>query len=199
MSEDLLYLLSEYGLAILAVVAAASCLGAPLPASLVMLTAGALAASGDLNPAAVLATAFGAAILGDQTGFLIGNLASGPAERVMRWPKIKPAADQAATLIARRGAWAVFLSRWLVSPLGPYVNVIAGALGVAWVKFTAASVLGELIWVGGYVGLGLAFSSQIGDIAALAADLSGFLALTVVAILLGRYLWRTAKQRYPAA
>ncbi len=53
-----------------------------------------------------------------------------------------------------RGALAVFLSRWLFSPLGPYVNFAGGAARLDWGRFTWAGIAGETVWVALYVGLG---------------------------------------------
>lgn len=89
--------------------------------------------------------------------------------------------------MAARGMTAVFLTRWLLAPLGPYVNLIAGATHFSWIRFSTASVAGELIWTAGYTGLGVVFSDNIVAIAEFASDLSGLIVSVVVALALG---WR---------
>ncbi len=54
---------------------------------------------------------------------------------------------RAQALVARRGASGVFLSRWLITPLGPASNYVAGAAGLSLPRFMAASVPGKAIWV----------------------------------------------------
>lgn len=90
-------------------------------------------------------------------------------------------------------AGACFFTRWLLSALGPYVNLIAGAMNMSWLRFSLAGVAGEIVWVGLYVGLGAGFSAYILQIADIASNASGFLAAAVVMFLLGRYLWTVVR------
>jgi len=162
MTDWLLALVPQYGLALLAATTFLSCLALPLPASVLMLTAGGFAAAGDL----VLWQVFGAAatggVLGDQLGYwagrrygtaFVGRLRSDPArDRLLA---------RADALIDRQGMLAVFLSRWLFSPLGPWVNLIAGSSGHGWTRFTLAGLAGELIWAALYVGAGYGFAGNV--------------------------------------
>ena len=191
MTEQLLALLPLYGLPLLAAVTGLSCLGLPLPASIVMMLMGAFAAAGDFGLVAVFASALAAALVGDQTGFAIGRL-GGTAilSRLKQSPSRREAIRRAEQRIDSHGPVAVFLTRWLLAPLGPYVNLIAGATGFSWARFTLYGTAGELIWVGGYTGLGIAFSDNVMTVAEIAGDLSGFLAAGVIAVFLG---WRILK------
>ena len=189
MTEQILELVPVYGLWLLAVVVYLSCLALPVPSSLVMLASGSFAAAGDLAMVPTFATALAAAIAGDQTGYLIGRKGGTP---LLAWFDRKP--DRKALLaraqdwIDHRGGIGVFLSRWLVSPLGPYVNFIGGATGLDWRRFTIWGAAGEVVWVGMYVGLGVAFAGNIAAAADLASDFIGILAAGAVALLLGRRL-----------
>ena len=89
-----------------------------------------------------------------------------------------------------RAGCTVFLSRWLVSALGPYVNLAAGAARVGWARFTLAAIAGEAVWVGMYVGLGFVFAARIDAIGATVPSVLAALAAAGVAALLGRALWR---------
>ncbi|MFG6084142.1 VTT domain-containing protein [Paracoccus litorisediminis] len=53
---------------------------------------------------------------------------------------------KAQILLARHGVWTVFLSRWLLSPMGPYVNLICGATRSIWWRFSLSSLAGESLW-----------------------------------------------------
>ena len=66
--------------------------------------------------------------------------------------------------LARQGASAIFFSRWLVSPLGPYVNLIAGSTAYGWARFTTAGIAGETVWAGLYVGTGYGFAGNVEDL-----------------------------------
>jgi membrane-associated protein len=89
--------------------------------------------------------------------------------------------ERATAMVDRRGGLGVFLSTWLFAPLGPWVNFIAGTTGLGWTRFTVADVMGEVIWVALYVGLGYAFASQVEAVASLLGNLVGLLAALAVA------------------
>ncbi|KUF11158.1 DedA family protein [Pseudoponticoccus marisrubri] len=191
MTETLFALVPVYGGWILLVGTYLSCLALPIPASLFMLTAGAFAAAGDLALSSSAGAALAGAIAGDQTGFAIGRRGGTPlVRRLKARRRTGSTVRQAEAMLDRHGVAAVFLTRWLFSPLGPWVNFIGGALSLGWARFTLGSVAGETVWVCVYVGLGFAFAGQIALVAELAADFAGLLAAGAVAVLLGRLLFR---------
>lgn len=186
MTETAFALLAAWGTPILALATFLSCLAVPVPTSAMMLAAGAFAATGVLALPAVVAAALVGAVAGDQAGYALGRLAGPAATR--RLPPDPLARAQAA--MDRRGGLAVFLSRWLFSPLGPYVNLLAGATRMGWARFTAAGAAGEAVWVALYVGLGAAFADQLAALAKLLADSAGLATSVAVAALTGTALWR---------
>jgi membrane-associated protein len=162
MTDWLLALVPQYGLWLLAATTFLSCLALPFPASILMLTAGGFAAAGDL----VLWQAFGAAaaggVAGDQLGYWAGRgFGAGFLSRLRKDPARDKLLAKADAMMDRRGVLAVFFSRWLVSPLGPYVNLIAGSTAYGWARFTAAGVAGESVWAGLYVGTGYGFAGNV--------------------------------------
>jgi membrane protein DedA with SNARE-associated domain len=190
MTDALFGLVPVYGAWILLVATFLSCLAVPVPTSLMMLAGGAFAASGDLDLWAVALAAWIGAVLGDQVGFLIGRTGGAPLiARVGRSPHAAEPVARATTFLRDRGGGAVFLSRWLFSPLGPYVNFLGGAGGLRWPVFTLWSGVGEAVWVVVYVALGFAFASRIDAIASLSGNLAGLLAAGAVAVLLAWILW----------
>ncbi|WP_137112431.1 DedA family protein [Rhodobacter sp. SY28-1] len=162
MTDWLLGLVPQYGLWLLAATTFFSCLALPFPASILMLTAGGFAAAGDL----VLWQAFGAAaaggIAGDQLGYWAGRgFGATVLSRLRKDAGRDKLLAKADAMMDRRGVIAVFLSRWLVSPLGPYVNLIAGSTRYRWGSFTVSGVAGEAVWAGLYVGAGYVFGGNI--------------------------------------
>ena len=191
MTDALVALVPLYGGWILMVVTFLSCLALPVPSSFLMLAGGAFAASGDLGLGTAVLSAYGGAVAGDQSGYLIGNKGGAPlVSRLGRHPKASEALHRATDLVTRRGGIAVFLTRWLFSPLGPYVNFIGGAMGLSWHRFTLGSLSGEAVWVSLYTGLGFLFAAQIVEVAQIATDLAGLLAAAAVAGVLGMQLFR---------
>jgi len=189
MSDTLFALVTDWGAPALTLAAFLSCLALPVPTSLMMLAAGAFIASGDLAVWSVLAGAWIGAVIGDQAGFGLGRVGGQSLTGWMRRAKSRRAVLlRAETAMARHGTQAVFLSRWLFSPLGPHVNFLAGAARVQWARFTLASMSGEAVWVGGYVGLGYGFGANLGLMAEILANFIGLLSAGVVALLLGAAL-----------
>jgi membrane protein DedA with SNARE-associated domain len=191
MAEILFGYVSTYGLPIIAIAAFLSCLAVPIPTFAVMLAGGAFAASSDLTLWQVIFVAYVAAISGDQVGFNLGRW-GGPA--VVDFLRAKPQRDllvaRAQSAIERWGGIAVFLSTWLFAPLGPWVNLTAGAAGMSWVRFSVWDAVGEAIWVFAYVMIGFLFGSRLSDLADLVGDWSGLISSAGVAVILGTALVR---------
>jgi len=196
-TDQIIALVPTYGLSLLALIVFLSCLALPVPSSLVMLTSGSFAAAGDLELFSTFLVAWLAALCGDQVGYLLGK--QGGARLLAglsRHPDRAALLGKARSWIEKRGGPGVFFSRWLVSPLGPYVNFIGGATGLGWLRFTLWGAAGELVWVSLYVGLGVVFADNITAVADVASNTSGVLAAGFVTLFLGwRLLAVLRKQR----
>ena len=194
MTEAFLALIPVYGLWLVAATTYLSCLAVPVPSSLMMLAAGGFAESGDLHVGSILAAAFLGAVAGDQTGFALGRK-GGTAliARLRGHPRRAQMIARAEALMARRGTLGIFLSRWLFSPLGPWLNFAAGGTGLPWSKFTLAGIAGEALWVGLYVGAGVIFAGNITAASELLGASLGLLAAGTATLGLGLWLrWALA-------
>lgn len=140
-------------------------LGVPGPASLALVLAGAAVAAGAMDFAALMAAGTAGAVAGDLGGHAIGRGGAGAAAG--RGPGARrglaAALARAAAFLQRRGLAAVFLSRWLVSPLGPWVSLAAGAARMPVLPFLAAAVAGRILWVAVYGGVGGPGRGRRGD------------------------------------
>lgn len=191
MTETFFALVSDWGAPALALVTFLSCLALPVPSSLMMLAAGAFVAAGDLTLGAVVSAALGGALLGDQAGYQIGRVGGGVLRaRLGRKPARARLIAGAEARMERSGGVAVFFSRWLLSPLGPYVNLIAGGTRMGWLRFTLPAALGEVVWVAVYVGVGYAFGSQLTKVSDILGNLVGLVTSLALAAVLGRFLLR---------
>lgn len=195
MTETILALVPAYGLALIAVATFLSCLALPIPASLVMLSAGGFGAAGDLVIWQTMAAALAGAVLGDQIGYQMGRIGARAFAGRPLPPKRAALMAKASGYLQDKGAAAVFFSRWLVSPLGPYVNFAGGAARLDWARFTRAGVAGETVWVTIYVGLGAVFADDILALADLLGSASGLLAALAVAVALMLWLRAALRQR----
>ncbi len=194
MTDWLLALVPTYGLWLIAASTFASCVALPIPASILMLAAGGFVASGDLVLGQVILAALSGAVIGDQIGFWLGRrggaalvdrLSGGPRGRLI---------GKARSLIERRGALAVFFSRWLFSPLGPYINLIGGAMRQSWGSFTLWAILGEALWCMIYILAGRAAGGNLTAASDMLASVLGLVATGTVVAGLGWWLLRLARR-----
>lgn len=197
MSDLLTNALLTYGPLLLGLSTFACCLIVPIPASWVMLAAGALASSGEMSLPFVMLVAFAGAILGDQTGYFTGVAIHDRVETLaMRHRRSAQLYQRAHDLAESRGGLGVFFSRWLLSPLGPYVNLISGAAEMTWARFTLWASLGKVVWVSLYCGLGFLFAHNLPKVARLLGGVTWALTgMAVVVIAIAIYVQRRRKAR----
>ncbi len=194
MTAWLLALVPSYGLWLIALCTFASCLALPIPASILMLAAGGFAASGDLVLWQVIVAALGGAVAGDQLGYWLGRRGGAAlVDRLGRGPRAG-LIGKARQLIETRGGLAVFLSRWLFSPLGPYVNLIGGAMRQSWPRFSLWGLAGEAVWCGLYVLAGRAAGGNLSAASDMLGSVLGLVASGTAAAGLGWWLLRLAKR-----
>lgn len=100
-------------------------------------------------------------------------------------------------MVDRWGGVGVFFSTWLFAPLGPWVNLAAGAAGLSWLRFTLWDVAGEAIWITFYLSLGYLFSDRITELADILSNSVGLLLAGLAAVVSG-YLLRNRLRRISA-
>jgi membrane protein DedA with SNARE-associated domain len=130
-------------------------LGIPFPVTLVIVAAGALTRQGLLDWRVTLLACLLGAALADNGEYLLGRQARGWLRRF----ESKPVWHQAHAIIQRQGGWAIALTRFWLTPLAPAINLIAGSK-YPYLRFLLFDVLGQLVWVIVYGGLGYIFVSE---------------------------------------
>ncbi|MDX6695511.1 MAG: hypothetical protein QOF02_3114 [Blastocatellia bacterium] len=200
LSDYLLSTLGVYGLPVLFATLFIGCIGVPMPASLLLLAAGSFTEQGEMSLWPVLALSAAGAIVGDNVGYALGRWGgrrvSGLLSRMVGGDERLKEAE--AWLNRRQGA-AVFFSRWLLTPLGPVVNLTSGLTGYSWPRFLVYDVLGELLWVALYVMLGRFFSDRVQEMGELLGDFVWMIVGLVVALVLGWKLLQYFRARSPEA
>ena len=117
-----------------------------LPGDSLLFASGFFAHNGGFNIVALLATAWAAAILGDQCNFMIGHffgrkiIASGKV-KAMTPERIKKSED----FLDKWGHLAIFLGRFFPF-IRTFVPFIAGMGGMHWRNFVVFNVLGGITW-----------------------------------------------------
>lgn len=186
MTDQLLSWLSVYGLPALFFVLVVASVGVPFPATFLLVAAGSFVAQGELKLWEVCALACAGAVAGDQIGYAVGRY--GGRALVLTATRRFRAADKLAraeALTRRWGGAGVFLSRWLVTLLGPWVNLTSGAARYPWARFFVWDILGEALWVAIYVTLGKIFSDRVQQLADLLGSLAWVVLGALAALLLG--------------
>lgn len=161
--------------------------GAPLPASFLLVAAGSFVTQGELNLWSVLLAGTLGAILGDHIGYGIGRIGGQRlVQQVAHRFSGQAMLTQAETTMRRWGGVGVFLSRWLLTAAGPYVNLTSGLMGYRLLYFFFWDIVGELLWVALYVQVGRLFSDQLATISDALGDLT-WVVLGIIAILVVGY------------
>ncbi|MFI0793669.1 DedA family protein [Micromonospora rubida] len=121
-------------------------LGLVVPGETAILIGGLVAHTGELPLWAVVVAGTAGACLGDQVGYALGRR-YGPRALAHAPGLLRRHADieRARRLVARRGAWAVVVGRW-VAVLRALVPLVAGAGGMLWPSFLWANLAGGLVW-----------------------------------------------------
>lgn len=190
MREQLLALVTQYGSPALFAVVLVASLGAPLPIALLLIVTGSLAAQGAMNIWTAIAAAGIGSVLGDLGGYAIGRW--GGTVLVERFCRLLGGTNRLQQMEERardRAGLYIFLTRWLLSPLGPWVNLASGIAEYPWGRFLFWDALGEFFGVALYISLGQIFSDRVLALDSVLGDATwGLMALTM-AILIGRALF----------
>ena len=186
MTDQLLGLLSTYGLPALFVILTVASVGVPLPVTLVLIGSGSFVAQGEMGLWQVLIICSAGAIFGDQIGYWLGRWGGRKlVHRITRRFGGTEMIERAEAFTKRWGGVGIFLSRWLVTPLGPWINLTSGITGYSWPRFLLWDVLGEVLWVVIYVSLGNIFSDRVGALAQLLGNLTWVIVGVLAMLILG--------------
>ncbi|MFF5390387.1 DedA family protein [Streptomyces sp. NPDC013012] len=170
-------------------------LGAFIPTLTLLLAAGALARTGDLNLVLVVTIAASAVVAGDalghRTGHLLGSrLRTGRLGR--RIPTV--AWQRAQTLMARRGGQAVLLSRFVpvVRTLTPHLS---GATGLPYRRIAPYSLLAAPLWAGAETMAGYAAAASFQHAIVYGGPALAAAAAVIAAIALAAHKIRHSRSR----
>jgi membrane protein DedA with SNARE-associated domain len=160
----------------------------PLPGEPLLLGAGALAGTGYFRLWFVAAFALAGTVLGDLIWYEIGRRGGRQVLKRLCRLSIEPdtCVRRGEDTFAHRGASALLIAKFLPG-LNSIGQPLAGALGMPRQRFVIFDVLGAVLWVGLYIGLGYALHDQLAE-AAVLADRLGVWAIAIVAGAFGFYL-----------
>ena len=170
--------------------------GIPVPGETVLIAASVYAGAGRLNVVAVGLIGFAAAITGDNIGFAIGHY--GGRALVLRWGRYVRLTEgrlhKAEAFFDHHGAWIITVARF-IEVLRQANGIVAGIVGMRWLRFLAFNALGAALWVGTWVSLGYLAGSHIHTIYHRITKYSSYV-LIALAVLLAAYIaWRVLRRK----
>jgi membrane protein DedA with SNARE-associated domain len=203
MNDQLLAAVSLYGVPALFGIVAIAAVGVPLPITLLLVVAGSMISQGAMNLWWAIGAASAGAILGDQAGYAIGRW-GGPALAAkfcaLFGKHVKLDAMEAK--VRSWGGAGIFITRWLLSPLGPWINLASGTAGYPWPRFLLWDALGEITGAALLICLGRVFSDRVMSLYGVLGDLTWTIAALLTAIVFGyllvtRLRWRGESSKIP--
>jgi membrane protein DedA with SNARE-associated domain len=188
--------LIRHGYTVLFVWVFAEQLGIPLPATPLLLAAGALAGSGQLNLAVSLGISVVAALLGDLIWYEFGRRRGGKVLTLLCKISLEPdsCVRKTETAFALRGARSLLIAKF-VPGLNTMAPPLAGIIGMRLSRFILFDALGALLYIGTFVGLGFVFSNQLEQVAARIASLGFSLVVIVVGGFAAYVAWKYVQRR----
>lgn len=189
LSDYVLSTLGVYGLPVLFAALLIGAVGIPLPGTLLLLAAGSFVEEGEMSLWPVILLSATGAILGDNVGYMLGRWGGRRVNALLsRLVGGQKRLARAEKWLKRREGAAIFLSRWLLTPLGPVVNLSAGLTNYSWRRFLLYGVTGEALWVVLYVLLGKFFSDRVQATSELLGDVVWMMVGLLFVVLLGHSL-----------
>ena len=192
--HELVALLLGHGALIIFAVTLAARIGAPVPASPLLVVAGSLVMAGQISMVTALGTSIAANILGDGAWFLAGRRHGYRVMKQLCRISLSPdsCVRQSESLITRWGGRSLIAAKFV-----PGVSVIAapmaGALGMSATRFLAFEVVAAVVWTLAFMALGMVFSDQIQQIFDIMASTGGMATAVLVlalAALVGVRYWQ---------
>jgi len=186
----------DYGAPTVGGVLLLAAMGLPLPSMLFVIAAGAFMRQELLGMVATPLWALLGAVAGDTVVYGLGRFARPWIERRFgaseAWRKAQQQFD-------RRGGIAIYITRWLLTPLAVPTNLVAGSSGYPFGRFLLFDISGEITWLLLYGSLGYAFGDQWSLITEFAASFSGLIVSVLIVVvgifLLARYSRRPRSGR----
>ncbi|WP_034087200.1 DedA family protein [Streptacidiphilus albus] len=156
-------LLEHYGYAaVFLLVLLDNCL-VPVPGQTLLTAAAVYAGAGALSLPGVVGTAFAGAVVGAALAYLVGRVGGRAfVHRYGRYVLLPPKRFAPVEAFFVRNGGKVLLFARFLDGLRQTSGVLAGISGMDWRRFGVYNVLGSLLWVGVWAGLGYSTGTHIG-------------------------------------
>lgn len=184
--------LTQHGTIMLFLIVLAEQVGLPIPALPILIAAGALVGTDQMNLATAVGVSILAALLGDQLWFELGRRLG---RAVLNWlcrVSLEPTACVRRTedFFARHGVRSLVVAKFIPG-LSTIAPPLAGIVGISMPQYLLYNGIGTILWAGSGIGLGMVFSNQLELALAMAADLGPTVALTFIGTVIGYIAYKT--------
>lgn len=141
-----------YGVLAVTIILALEAIGFPVPGESLLIFSALMASRHEMSLPALLISAWAGSVMGDNLGYLIGRKVGRAA--ITRYGSkigLTPARfDMIEAMFKKYGPVTVIFARF-VNVLRQLNGVVAGTLGMHWLRFLAYNALGAALWVGFWV------------------------------------------------
>jgi membrane protein DedA with SNARE-associated domain len=196
--QHLLDFLVRHGYYVLFGVVLAEQAGLPIPSIPVFLAMGALIGLGSYSFGTTAGAALTAALISDSAWYVVGRKKGSSVLKLLCRISLEPDSCVSTTRywFRRLGGWAMVIAKFLPG-LNTIAAPMAGLSRMPWWKFLALDSAGVLVWAGSYIGIGMAFRTQLEEVAARVVRLGSGVAIATggpLALWIGWKYWK--RQRF---
>ena len=173
-------------------------MGLPLPSMPLLLAAGALAGTGNLDFFAALSYVIAAAVAADSIWYQLGRRKGIAILQLLCKISLEPdsCVRRKEGVFSKQGARSLLLAKF-VPGLSTVAPPLAGIFHMRPRRFLLFDTLGSLLWAGAFLGLGYVFSGEIERVAEHLAALGGWLVVLLAGALAAYVAYKfIARQRF---
>src|SRR5487761_342160 len=162
--------------------------GVPYPITPVLIVAGAVSVHGHLPAAAVIGLAATAAVLADLAWYTAGYRLGGRALKALCTLSLSPdsCVSETERWFGRLGTRVLVVAKFIPG-LGLVSTALAGVVRARLDAFLLYDILGNLLWAGTAVGIGILFRDAVGDVLLALAEL-GYWGIALIAAAIAAFI-----------
>jgi membrane protein DedA with SNARE-associated domain/rhodanese-related sulfurtransferase len=198
-TQNIVWLITVYGLPIVAANVFVDQIGLPVPAMPTLILAGAIAATSTLGLTSLFMAAVLACIVPDCVWFLVGRRYGMRVLKTLCRISLEPdsCVNQTQSRFERWGVNSLVIAKF-VPGLAIIAPPLAGAMRIAWPRFLILSACGGAIWVGAGLSAGVLFKTQIQSFLVHLDRIGSITGTVIAAALIGYvfYKWRQRRRFY---
>lgn len=189
--NDLLPFLVRHSYVIVFLWVFAEQIGLPVPSTIILLAAGALAGAGDISLIGILLVALAATVISDVIWYEVGRRKGMAILSLLCRISLEPDSCVRRTQerFARSGPKTLLLAKFLPG-LNTAAPPLAGMFHMPFLRFLVFDLLGAVFWVASFVGVGYVFSRQLEELMEWSNQLGLGLAALLAVLLLGYFGWK---------